>query len=279
MRWRSLLTAALIAVASLPTFGQAQDQRAADDSFVPVVVENSETVSITTNTDPDILPGLRPLPPEAGASDCIDLKPALAEEAKAIAPVAQTVARKGDPARTSELQIKLAGDRTIRFFDYPCGENYTSYVFLTLLPKLGFALVQKNIYEDYSYLAVSLLTGRISTMLDQPVLSPDGKRFATYRYDQLNGITELTLYAVKPDRVLVEASCEAGIADAENRVGLPKWTGPESLSFVVAETGAPFPDGPALKRDGKNWVLQGPATFTLEGKQKKPFRLVCKNFD
>ena len=66
------------------------------------------------------------------------------------------MARKGDPRQGSELQIKLAGDRTIRFFDYPCGENFASYIFIDLLPQTGFALVQQNVYEDYYFLAVSL---------------------------------------------------------------------------------------------------------------------------
>ena len=269
----ALVAALLVAIAAV---ARAQGTAAGDDSFLPVVVERSETISITTNADPDILPGLRPLPPESFAGECIDLAETHADETKAIARHADVVARKGDPRRNSELQIRLAQDRTIRFFDYPCGENFASYVFVDLLPRAGFALVRHSIYEDYSYLAVSLATGRVSRMLDTPVPSPDGRRFASYRYDQLNGITELTLYAIGPDRVVVEASCEVVIAE-EDRVGAPKWQGVDIISFVVQGGDAPFPAGPTLKRQGKDWVLQGPATFTLEGRRNKPLRQICRN--
>jgi hypothetical protein len=268
------LAAGVAALAGAASVALAQNP--ADDSFLPVVVERPDTISITTNSDPDILPGLRSLPPERFTDDCIDLKEPHATEAKAIAKYAKAVARKGDPRQGSELQIKLAGDRTIRFFDYPCGENFASYIFIDLLPQTGFALVQQNVYEDYYFLAISLSTGRVSKMFDKPVLSPDSKRFATYRYDQLNGVTELTLYAVRPDRVVTEAACEVIIANNENGAALPKWANAESLSFILHDTGKPFPDGPTLKRQGKDWVLEGPVTFKLDGREKKPFRQVCK---
>lgn len=253
----------------------ASGQNSTDDSFMPVIVERMDTISITTNSDPDIYPGLRPLPPESFSDTCIDLKERHGEEATAIARHASLVARKGDPRKNSELQIKLVRERTVRLFDYPCGENFTSYIFVDLLPKIGFALVQQNIYEDYYYLAISLNTGRVSSLYDRPALSPDGKRFATYRYDQMNAVTELTLYAVRSDRVVTEARCEVIVADNENSAARPKWINAESLSFVLHDMSKPFPDGPVLKRQGKDWVLEGPVTFTLEGRQKKPFRKVC----
>lgn len=271
----SLRAAGVAALLSFAAAAQAQDTRA-DDSFLPVIVDRMETISITTNADPDILPGLRPLPPENADEGCVDPAEPHAEEAKAIARHAGAVARKGDPRRSSELQIGLAQERTIRFFDYPCGENFASYVFVDLLPQIGFALVQHNVYEDYHYLAVSLATGRVSRMLDAPVLSPDGRRFATYRFDQLNGITELTLYAIRSDRVVAEARCEVVIAEGD-RVGRPKWQGADALSFVVHGGDAPFPDGPVLKRQGKDWVLQGPVTFALDGRQDRKLRQTCRN--
>lgn len=277
MRWHSILFAGFIALACLGS--KAQAQRAADESFMPVIVDRTDTIAITTNSDPDIYPGLRPLPPERFGDNCIDLKDRHEEEAKAIARHAKVVMRKGDPRRSSELQIRLAQERTIRFFDYPCGEDFTSYIFVDLLPQIGFALVQQNIYEDYSYLAVSLASGRVSRLLDKPVLSPDGKRFASYRYDMMNAVTELTLYAVKGDRVVTEAACEAIIGGGQtDATAVPKWNGPETLSFIVFDSGRNFPDGPVLKRQGKDWVLEGPVTFTLEGRQKKPFRQVCQTF-
>lgn len=274
MRWRLILTAGLLALASRAPMALAQNS--ADDSFMPVIVDRPDTISITTNSDPDIFPGLRPLPPERFADDCIDLTERHAEEAKSIARHATAVARKGDPRKSSELQIKLARERTIRFFDYPCGENFTSYIFIDLLPKAGFALVQQNIYEDYHFLAISLSTGRVSNMSDRPILSPDGKRFATYRYDQMNAVTELTLYAVRPDRVVAEASCEVIIADNEHGAARPNWINADSLSFVLRDTGKPFPNGPTLKRQGKDWRLEGPVTFKIDGVEKKPLRMTCK---
>ena len=274
MRWRLILSAGVMAVAGAASMALAQNP--ADDSFLPVIVERPDTISITTNADPDIFPGLRPLPPERVSDDCFDLKDQRAIEAKAISTYAKTVARKGDLRTGSELQIKLAGERTIRFFDIPCGENFAAYSFLDLLPKVGLALVKQDVYEDYYYLAISLNTGRVSKMFDKPVLSPDGKRFATYRYDQLNGVTELTLYAVRPDRVVAEAACEVIISDNQGGIGLPKWTGPESLSFVVSGADKPFPDGPNLKRQGKDWRLEGPVTFKIDGVEKKPLRMICQ---
>ncbi len=276
---REMVSLAATALA-LGTAAAAYAQGApADDSFMPVIVERAETISITTNGDPDILPALRPPPPDPASNSCIDLADRHAAEAKAIAAHAGKVARKGNPRIGSELQIGLAQERTIRLFDFPCGENFTSYVFLDLLPQLGFALVEESLYEDYAYLAISLATGRVSRMLDRPVPSPDGRRFAAYRYDQLNGITELTLYAIRPDRVVVEATCEVVIADNDNGAGRPQWTNADSLSFVVNDGNAPFPNGPTLKRQGKDWVLEGPVTFTLEGRQQKPFRQICRSTD
>lgn len=264
-----LILAGALALACSASAALAQNQN--DDSFVPVIVERPDTISITTNSDPDILPALRAPPPES-TGDCIDLKEPRAGEAKAIAAHAKTVARKG-----GELQIRLAKDRTIRLFDIPCGESFAAYFFLDLLPQAGFALVRQDIYEDYYFLAISLNTGRVSKMFDKPVLSPDGKRFATYRYDQMNAVTELTLYAIRPDRVVAEASCEVIIADNEAGAGLPKWTNADTLSFLAADGSKAFPDGPTLKRQGNDWVLQGPVTFKLEGREKKAFRQVCKN--
>lgn len=279
MRWHSILGAGLLALAAIASVATAHAQRPADESFLPAIVDRTDTISITTNEDPDIFPGLRPLPNERFSEECTDLKDAHAEEAKIIAKHAKSVARKGDPRRNSELQIKLAKGRTIRFFDYPCGESFTSYIFVDLLPQIGFALVVEHIYEDYSYIAASLNSGRVSKLLDKPVLSPDGKRFASYRYDMMNAVTELTLYTIKSDRVLNEAACEVIIGGSQtDATPVPKWSGAETLSFVVAETGKPFPDGPVLRRQGKDWVLEGPVTFTLEGRQKKPFRQVCQTF-
>lgn len=272
MRERAALLALALAVGASAA---ANGQTSADDSFMPVIVERMDTISITTNSDPDIYPGLRPLPPENFSDTCIDLKERHGEEERAIARHASIVARKGDPRKSSELQIKLARERTMRLFDYPCGENFTSYIFVGLLPKVGFALVQQNIYEDYHYLAISLNTGRISSLYDRPALSPDSKRFATYRYDQMNAVTELTLYTVKPDRVVREASCDVVIAEGD-RVARPKWMSAETLSFVLYNSDAAFPGGPTLKRQGNDWVLEGPVTFTLEGRQNKSFRQVCK---
>lgn len=278
MLWRALLAAGLLAATGLSSNVQAQ-QRATDDSFLPVIVERSDTISITASEDPDIFPGLRPPPRARDASDCIDLKEQHAAEARTIARFPKQVARKGDPNQGSELQIRLAQDRTIRFFDIPCGENFASYLFLDLLPQTGFALVEQSVYEDYYFLAVSLKSGRVSKMFDKPVLSPDGKRFASYRFDMLNGITELTLYAIKSDRVVTEAACEIVIGGGQSDAGaMPRWSGPETLAFVATDSGKPYPDGPALKRQGKDWVLEGPVTFTLEGRQKKPFRQVCQTF-
>jgi len=274
MRGRLILTASFLALASMAPVALAQNS--ADDSFMPVIVDRPDTISITDNADPDIFPGLRPLPPKRITDECFDLKEQRAIEAKAMAAHAKTVARKGDPRLSSELQIRLVGERTIRFFDIPCGENFAAYSFLELLPKVGLALVKQDIYEDYYYLAVSLNTGRVSKMFDRPVLSPDGKRFATYRYDQMNAVTELTLYTVRPDRVVAEASCEVIISDNQGSVGLPKWTGPESLSFVVTGTETPFPNGPTLKRQGKDWRLEGPVTFKIDGVEKKPLRMTCR---
>jgi hypothetical protein len=272
---RAILLLAFPAFALGYALGASAQGRSTDDSFMPVIVERPDTISITTNSDPDIYPGLRPLPPENFSDTCIDLKERHGEEEQAIARHASIVARKGDPRKSSELQIKLARERTMRLFDYPCGENFTSYVFVDLLPKVGFALVQQNIYEDYHYLAISLNTGRISSLYDRPALSPDSKRFATYRYDQMNAVTELTLYTVKPDRVVREASCDVVIAEGD-RVARPKWMSAETLSFVLYNSDAAFPGGPTLKRQGNDWVLEGPVTFTLEGRQNKSFRQVCK---
>jgi hypothetical protein len=261
-------------VVGLSSAGSAQPSPA-DDSFMPVIVQRMDTISITTNSDPDIFPALRTSPAEHTPDNCTDLKDQHAAEAKAMAAHAKTVTRKGDPSKGSELQIKLAQDRTIRLFDYPCGESFTSYIFIDLLSQVGFAVVQQNLYEDYYFLAISLKTGRVSSLYDQPALSPDDKRFATYRYDQMNAVTELTLYTVKPDRIVREASCEVVIAEGD-RVARPRWKSADTLSFVLYNSDAPFADGPTLKRQGNDWVLEGPVTFTLEGRQKKAFRQVCK---
>ena len=62
MRWRLIWRLALWHWLSAASIALAQNP--ADDSFLPVIVERPDTISITTNSDPDIFPGLRPLPPE-----------------------------------------------------------------------------------------------------------------------------------------------------------------------------------------------------------------------
>ena len=87
--------------------------------------------------------------------------------------------------RTAEGLNFSAGDKSIMLRDNRCGdcEAFLKHYYLGLLPEIGAHVVEAGQSEGFFFILLSRSTGDTVQLTGFPVLSPDGKHFATASCD------------------------------------------------------------------------------------------------
>jgi hypothetical protein len=105
--------------------------------------------------------------------------------------------------------------------------SYAGYVLIDYRPGIGYAVLRLWGYESNTVDLVSMRTGLHINILDTPVFSPDGRRFAVAREDGF-GLNSFSMYRVGVEDAIREFFEESNSWVPRN----VQWLGADKLSFV-----------------------------------------------
>jgi len=120
----------------------------------------------------------------------------------------QYASRTGDT-----LFVHLAAGRQTQFVDRSVeDETGVWYAYHAFLPTVGYHVVQVLLYEGTGYQAVGHLNGNVVTVHAPPIVSPDGRRFATASEDLEAGYnpTAIQIWRLEELGAVLEWTLEPG---------------------------------------------------------------------